>query len=134
MPRINPETGLSRQNKSGYKHGTYEWQRNVNLKTKYGITLYEWNELFSSQDNKCAICSSSEPRGKNWHTDHCHASGKIRGILCGWCNTAIGKLQEDADLMVAAAIYVLISDSSSETRKESLKKAKHFVELMIEYE
>ena len=134
MATINPETGLSHQNKSGYRHGTYEWYRNVNLKRKYGITLGDWNSLFQSQDSKCAICSSTDPRGKNWHTDHCHQTGKIRSILCGWCNTSIGKMQEDPDLMMTSAIYILVKNQSHKGGVQDLKKARHFLDLLIEYE
>lgn len=38
----------------------------------------------------------------NWHTDHCHTTGKVRGILCGWCNTALGKFQEDPNILKSA--------------------------------
>ena len=62
------------------------------LKKKYGITPEEWENLFTSQGKKCAICYSKEPMGKyGWHTDHCHITNKVRGILCNHCNRTIHK-------------------------------------------
>jgi len=83
-----------------------ESNRRTNLKILYDISLEGWNALFLSQDSKCAICFSEKPRGRNWHTDHCHTTGKIRGILCGWCNTGIGKLQESPVIMERAMKYL----------------------------
>lgn len=106
MGVINPETGLAYNNKRGYRYGTYEYYRNHSLLQKYGISLLEWEALFDSQGRVCAICDTDEKRGKNWHTDHNHVTGKIRGILCGWCNTALGKFQENKELLRKAAAYI----------------------------
>lgn len=106
MGQINPDTGLAYQNKYGYAYGTKDYNRNSNLLKCYKITLVQWTQLFQQQGNVCKICSSSEPRGKNWHTDHCHVTGKIRGILCGWCNTGIGKLQESPEIFKKALEYL----------------------------
>ncbi len=89
-----------------YKYRSAEYNRNSNLKKKYGITLEAWNEMFLEQGSVCAICATSNPRGSNWHTDHCHVTGKIRGILCGWCNTGIGKLQESPTIFRKALEYL----------------------------
>lgn len=132
MAQINPETGLAYQNKSGYLYGTREYFRNHNLKSKYGITLSEWDDLFSSQGYMCAICASKEPRGKNWHTDHCHKTGEVRGILCGWCNTGIGKLQEDPCVLAIASIYIIMNNWKKSGGVQDLKKARHFLDLLIE--
>lgn len=106
MAKINPETGLGVNNKYGYRWGTYEYGRSLNLRTKYGLTLQEWNILFETQGSVCAICGTNQPRGKNWHTDHDHKTNKVRGILCGWCNTGIGKLQESREIMLKALQYL----------------------------
>ncbi len=93
--------------------------RDNNLYRLYGITLTEWDALFNLQKRKCAICRGSNPRGKNWHTDHSHTSGKIRGILCGWCNTALGKFQENTSIIKSATTYLETAlGSSSEHSRE----------------
>ena len=103
---INPETGLGFNNKRGYLRGTSEYNRNHGLIRYYGITLQEWESLFNSQSRLCKICGSDEHRGKNWHTDHDHKTGKVRGILCNWCNTALGKFQESEDILKKAIAYL----------------------------
>lgn len=62
------------------------------LKSSYGITKEEWDALFKKQGKCCAICSSPVPKrkGVGWATDHCHRTGKVRGILCHTCNLHMG--------------------------------------------
>jgi hypothetical protein len=73
------------------KRNTYDYRtkRNKDLTRKYNITLEEWELLFQSQNNCCAICKSSISGGRGWTTDHCHDTGKIRGILCNNCNARL---------------------------------------------
>lgn len=106
MGILNPETKLGYNNRCGFRFGSKEHRRFYHLKGKYGITTDEWNTLFASQGNVCAICGSDEMRGRNWHTDHDHETNTVRGILCCWCNTAIGKLQENADILRSAIAYL----------------------------
>ncbi len=74
----------------------------------YGITLDIKEELLKSQGGHCALCSTKKPGGKNnkWHTDHCHETGAIRGILCDKCNRGIGMLGESAERLLRASRYV----------------------------
>jgi hypothetical protein len=103
---LNPLTNLGYNNKYGYRYRTKDYNRNNNLLKLYKLTLDDWNALFKAQGNVCAICGTDEMRGHNWHTDHAHGSNIIRGILCGWCNTGIGKLQESAEIMRKAISYI----------------------------
>ena len=65
--------------------------RSANLVQKYGITLENWEALFNEQNKVCALCGSNDPKDKRgWHTDHCHKTGKVRGILCRDCNIGLG--------------------------------------------
>src|SRR5882757_6258187 len=60
-----------------------------NLYDRLGITEQQWAEMFESQKGVCAICSNPQPlkhRKKFLAVDHCHESGKIRGLLCSSCN------------------------------------------------
>lgn len=77
------------------------------LKSKYGMTLEEYEEMFDQQGGVCAICEQQEPQNKLLAVDHCHQTGKIRGLLCSLCNTAIGKLNDDPRLVLKAADYLL---------------------------
>lgn len=77
------------------------------IKQIYGITVYDYYDMLESQNNKCKLCDTKEPGGKGrWHIDHCHDSGRVRGLLCHTCNTGIGLLQEDPELLCKAALYI----------------------------
>lgn len=76
------------------------------LKSKYNMTLEEYEILFNNQDGLCAICQKREKQNKLLAVDHCHKTGKIRGLLCSVCNTAIGKLNDDPKLLDKAARYL----------------------------
>lgn len=56
------------------------------LKRKYGLTLDQWSALLISQSGLCAICS--EPM-REPHTDHCHQTERVRGLLCNNCNVRL---------------------------------------------
>lgn len=80
--------------------------RCYNLRNNYGITLQEWEELFISQGSKCGICGTKEMPSMGWHTDHCHKTSKVRGILCHSCNTGLGKFQDSTELLKKAVMYL----------------------------
>lgn len=72
---------------------------------KYKITLSEYNNLKIKQANLCAICSKKEI-GKSLAIDHCHVTGKIRGLLCTKCNRALGGFCDDPNLLKMALLYL----------------------------
>ena len=62
---------------------------------------------FAKRNGLCDICKSPEPGGKgNFHLDHDHTTGEIRGILCAKCNLGIGSLQDSIEILEAAANYL----------------------------
>lgn len=69
----------------------------------YGITLDQYYQLYAAQDGKCAIC---EIKAEVLNVDHNHTSGKVRGLLCHFCNLGIGNLRDDLNLVKKAAIYL----------------------------
>jgi len=77
------------------------------LKRNYGITASERQQMLDAQNGECAICGIRESKCKKRHAvDHCHETGKIRGILCTNCNSAIGKLQDNTELLKKAIAYL----------------------------
>lgn len=79
---------------------------------KYGLRNSEYFELFWKQSGTCAICrekeivintNTKEPVALS--VDHCHNTGKIRGLLCQRCNIGIGNLKHDPQLLRIAALY-----------------------------
>lgn len=75
----------------------------IHLRTQYGISYETYLEIVENQNNKCAICSGelTDP-----HLDHCHETGKVRGILCFTCNTALGKFKDSVPLLQSAISYL----------------------------
>ena len=81
--------------------------RNNFLKRTFGITVDEYREMIAKRNGLCDICKSPEPGGKgNFHLDHDHTTGEIRGILCAKCNLGIGSLQDSIEILEAAANYL----------------------------
>ena len=85
---------------SGYNYFTV-------AKMKYGIGKNEIEEIWKKQGYSCAICGKKkESSGKRFHIDHCHISGKIRGLLCSKCNMGIGIFDESIDRLNSAILYL----------------------------
>lgn len=80
------------------------------LRNLYGISLEEYDELVARSDNKCYVCDAS-PGKRRLNVDHCHETGIIRGLLCHGCNTAIGLMQDDPELLELAATYLRSTSS-----------------------
>lgn len=79
--------------------------RDRNLRNLYGISLADYEDMVAAQDGKCAICDK-EPEKRVLEVDHCHQTGRIRGLLCRNCNLAIGKLYDSAEVMERALAYL----------------------------
>lgn len=69
---------------------------------KYGLTEEELIELFKRNDGICESCNINEAVA----VDHCHLTGKIRGVLCFGCNTGIGKLGDSIEGLKNALAYL----------------------------
>lgn len=88
---------------------------NGHLKKKFGITLEEYEALFVAQGGVCAICHRPETSRyrdtvRLMAVDHNHETQKIRGLLCSWCNLAIGYLKDDPLRALALADYLEKTD------------------------
>lgn len=75
---------------------------------KYGLTEADWDRMLTEQGGRCAICHTDTPggRGERWHIDHCHATDRVRGLLCHNCNVGIGNFKDDPTLLESAAAYL----------------------------
>jgi hypothetical protein len=78
---------------------------------KYGLPQADLEAMLARQDGRCAV--SGCPAGpitfddRRTHVDHDHVTGKVRGILCLWCNSALGTAKESIDRLIGLAEYVL---------------------------
>ena len=93
--------------------------RNWNLKTRFGISLEDYQRMFEAQNGVCAICGSEETGKNRGHNislavDHNHKTGEIRGLLCSKCNQGIGCLRVDdesgTDILLSVISYLKNND------------------------
>ena len=90
------------------------WKKEYSLNkscNRRGITPDVYRSMFEAQNGVCAICGKPETRTfkgepKRLAIDHDHETGKVRALLCGHCNTAIGLLQDDTSVMQSAITYL----------------------------
>lgn len=77
------------------------------LKRRYGITSDDYAKILASQSYRCAICGTTTCHtGRNFSVDHCHTTGKVRGLLCAHCNVGLGNFKDDPTLLTNAIKYL----------------------------
>lgn len=103
--RLKNRDNLNSQRRRYYHSVPDKW-RDTFLKRKYGLSLADWERMFNAQGRKCAICEDIETPGRGWQTDHCHTTGRVRGILCHHCNSLIGHAKESKRIMLKAVEYI----------------------------
>jgi hypothetical protein len=99
-----------------YKHGLSQdrdtveykrYQRECFDKSKYGLSAGQKAEMIKAQDNSCAICSYKfGQKIGDMHVDHCHSTGRVRGLLCDKCNRGLGYFCDSPDNLRNAAAYL----------------------------
>ena len=89
-----------------YRERRRAYGRDWRMQARFGITVAEWETIFDAQERVCAICKSPTPRGANWHTDHCHTNGHVRGVLCQPCNLGLGLFSDSQETLKAAQAYL----------------------------
>lgn len=84
-----------------------EQLKNNHLKDKYNITLDDYNKMLYEQNGVCKICGIHHTEvKKGLHVDHCHSTGKIRGLLCVNCNNMLGHAKDNIKTLQAAIKYL----------------------------
>ena len=71
----------------------------------YGLSQQAYQDLIAHQSNKCALCYRSFDEFTP-HIDHDHATGKVRGLLCMKCNTALGVLGDSVEALERVLRYL----------------------------
>jgi len=99
--------------KKGYYHScckkcskvkSQKYHKNVYRFAKYGLKKEDYHIMLINQNNKCAICKSE--LNNEVTIDHCHESGKVRGILCGKCNKGLGNFRDNVEFLTNAINYL----------------------------
>lgn len=75
------------------------------IRKLYGLGKDDYLKLVNNQNSSCKLCTTYFENHFSLHVDHCHESGKVRGLLCSKCNQAIGLLNHSPELMRKAANY-----------------------------
>ena len=90
-----------------FRERGYKRSSKHQLMRKYGITPVQHTELLTKANGCCEICGTNQcPTGNMLAVDHCHSTGKVRGMLCQACNTALGQFKDDQDLLTKAINYL----------------------------
>jgi 5-methylcytosine-specific restriction endonuclease McrA len=89
-----------------HKEEMKEYQKIYNLKSNYGISVEEYENLLAKQNGKCAICGNLFV--KTPYVDHDHITGKVRGLLCHQCNSGLGYFKDNLELLNKAVNYLRI--------------------------
>ena len=76
---------------------------------RYGISIDDYDDMLRSQNGVCAICGTSKiaKNKTRFAIDHCHNTGRIRGLLCTNCNSGIGKLKDNPNILIKAYEYLI---------------------------
>lgn len=87
--------------------------KKYSLKANYGLTLEEYDTMYAGQNRACSICArpliaypNRSQHNERACVDHCHTTGRVRGILCNECNTGLGNFKDSPMLMRRAIEYL----------------------------
>lgn len=78
------------------------WRKYQRFKL-YGITEDDYNKMNDEQSSRCLICGVLDD---NLSIDHCHRTGRVRGLLCHTCNTGLGMFKDNEDILEKAIEYL----------------------------
>lgn len=99
------------QNKKSVQKQTPEGRKRTQLKAHlkhyYNISIEEYERMEIAQGGVCAICCKPDQNGQRLAVDHDHATGRIRSLLCGFCNKGIGMFRDDPAIVQAAVHYLV---------------------------
>lgn len=93
------------------KHKQRQMDLKSRLKTRYNLSVEQYKAMLDGQEGVCAICKSDSPQRKNslgFFVDHCHETGKIRGLLCHPCNLAVGWIDKNRKNIDKAKTYSIM--------------------------
>jgi len=99
-PELYRKASLKHWNKLDDKKKHSNWLK------RYGLNSESYIKMFEQQFGCCKICKKECSSGMNLSVDHCHKTGKIRGLLCKKCNSALGMFEDNIQYFEEAIIYL----------------------------
>jgi hypothetical protein len=106
------DTASRRRNAEKHRALDRQWKKKNRGKVrlwrvakKYGLSPEAYLGMFAAQGNACAICREPELR-RTLCVDHDHKTGRVRGLLCTWCNMIIGTAKDSQTRLRAAVWYL----------------------------
>ncbi len=80
--------------------------RSQRMKATFGITLVEYQAMSERQGGVCAVCGGPPTTKNVLQIDHDHATGKVRDLLCGHCNAALGMARDNTETLAKMISYL----------------------------
>jgi len=106
--RYAADVDKARAYAAAYREANVDKLKCSRLQRDLGITLAERDQMIEDQQGLCLICARGFENllSRHIHVDHCHENGKVRGVLCQYCNIGIGNFRDDPSMLRAAADYL----------------------------
>lgn len=121
LPADDKQLEASRRYRKRHPQRVAESNRQTKLRQRYGIDLDEYRSMLDAQDNACAICAIEHRPDNRLHVDHCHDTMRVRGLLCQQCNVALGRFEDDRELLERAIDYLTRFPLSASTPPRAQK-------------
>lgn len=102
--KINDKWKEKRKNYYGDEGRKRKYKHSELLKT-FGLTIEQYEQMEINQNKVCAICCKPD-KNKRLSVDHCHVTGKIRGLLCSKCNRGLGLLNDEVEILKRCILYL----------------------------
>jgi hypothetical protein len=120
MDCVNAVQRVWRRSKPDYEKARYQCAkietRERHLVRKYKVSLSDYKQMLTAQGGRCAICGAPEEQQFKgvFHVDHCHATGRVRGLLCRGCNHMLGVVKDDPAILQRAINYLPVPQVAAE--------------------
>lgn len=93
--------------RKAYNNEAHKEEKEIHrLRKEYNLTLEDKRNIWKKQNGKCLICKKRLTESRDCHVDHCHVTGKIRGLLCRRCNLILGYANDDPVILQSATDYM----------------------------
>jgi recombination endonuclease VII len=104
--KINERRRLRWRSDAAFRDKNRKRKREFERRKRYRISREDYEAMVGRQNGACAICKRATP---TLFVDHCHACGKVRGLLCLKCNTVLGFCADSVPHLLAAIAYLRAS-------------------------